>query len=79
MRVKGWLAHLSVLKRVRARQEAGLPFRLRRARLAEAGVDPSLARELAALTIRYGFMYYFQLLARRCGHSRGVRGGRDPR
>jgi hypothetical protein len=77
MRVKGWLTHVPVLTPIRARSEAGLPVRLNRARLADAGVDPSLLRELTALGIRYGFMYYFQLLARRRGHIRGVRAGRD--
>jgi glycosyltransferase involved in cell wall biosynthesis len=69
----GWLAHLSVAGRVRARRAAGLSFRLNRARLAEAGVQPSLARELAALSVRYGFMYYFHLLARRRGRAHAGR------
>jgi glycosyltransferase involved in cell wall biosynthesis len=69
-----WRAHLSIAGRVRARREAGLAFRLNRARLAEAGVRPSLARELAALGVRYGIVYYVQLLARRRGRARAARG-----
>jgi glycosyltransferase involved in cell wall biosynthesis len=68
---KGWLAHVSIVTRVRARRQAGLPFRLNRTRLVDAGVDPSLVRELAALGIRYGFVYYLQHLARRRGYRLG--------
>ena len=78
-RDKGWLVHVSPVTRVRARREADLPFRLNRARLREAGVDPSLVRELAALATRYAFVYYLQLLARRCGHARGIRERSDDR
>jgi hypothetical protein len=39
-------------------------------------VEPSLARELAALSVRYGFVYYFRLLAQRVGHVRATRGAR---
>jgi hypothetical protein len=75
MRLKGWLTHVPILTPMRARAEAGLPVRLNRTRLADAGINPSLVRELAALAVQYCFIYYFQLLARRCGNTRRVRRG----